>query len=113
MTKEEKLQFKFKYDKLFDDVFFTSKFKQYIVGRCKHCPAGLTIDTNVDGDIPEFHVCTKKYGYEYMGERVPGDFYNLKYGLGRDLAEALLDYMSDNAPELYEEMFSFGYKVKF
>ena len=47
MTQEEKLQFKFKYDKMLDDVFFTSKFKQYIVEKCKHCPNGLTIDANI------------------------------------------------------------------
>ena len=31
MTKEEKLQFKFKYDKMLDDVFFTKEFKQYMI----------------------------------------------------------------------------------
>ena len=112
MTQEEKLQFKFKYDKMFDDVFFTSEFRQYIVEKLHHCPNGLTIDTDVDGEEPEFHVCTKKYGYEYMNERVPGDFYDIQYGLGRELAEATLDYLSENNSELYEEMFSFGYKVK-
>lgn len=112
MTQEEKLQFKFKYDKLFDDVFFTSKFKQYIVEQCKRCPAGLTINTDIDDEIPEFHVCTKQYGHEHMGERVPGDYYDLKYGIGRDISEALMNYLAENAPELYEDMFSFGYKVK-
>lgn len=74
MTQEEKLQFKFKYDKMLDDVFFTSKFKQYIVEKCKYCPDGLTIDTNIIHDEIKFVVCTKKYGYEFSGERVPGDF---------------------------------------
>ena len=35
MTKEEKLQFKFKYDKMLDDVFFTKEFKQYMMENCK------------------------------------------------------------------------------
>ena len=47
MTKEEKLQFKFKYDKMLDDVFFTKEFKQYMIENCKFCPSGLTIDTNI------------------------------------------------------------------
>ena len=42
MTKEEKLQFKFKYDKMLDDVFFTKEFKQYMMENCKFCPSGLT-----------------------------------------------------------------------
>ena len=45
MTKEEKLQFKFKYDKMLDDVFFTKEFKQYMIENCKFCPSGLTLTT--------------------------------------------------------------------
>ena len=111
MTPEERFSFKFKYDKMFDDVFFTSKFRQYIVERCKYCPNGLTIDTNIKGETPTFHVCTKKYGFDFIHERVPGDFYDLKYGVGDKLADALLEYMCENHPELYDEMYSFGYEV--
>lgn len=107
MTKEEKLQFKFKYDKMLDDVFFTNKFKQYIVEKCNYCPEGLTIDTNTDDDEPRFIVCTKKYGYEYLGERVPGDFYDLKYGVGNQLAEATIEYLYENDPTLYHEIFKY------
>lgn len=108
MTQEEKLQFKFKYDKMLDDVFFTSKFKQYIVEKCKYCPDGLTIDTNIIHDEIKFVVCTKKYGYEFSGERVPGDFYDLKYQVEEKMAEALLDYLAENNAELYHKIFKYA-----
>ena len=108
MTQEEKLQFKFKYDKMLDDVFFTSKFKQYIVEKCKYCPDGLTIDTNIIHDEIKFVVCTKKYGYEFSGERVPGDFYDLKYQVEEKMTDALLDYLAENNAELYNEIFKYA-----
>lgn len=107
MTKEEKLQFKFKYDKMLDDVFFTKEFKQYMIENCKFCPSGLTIDTNIDDDKPQFCVCTKEYGYDYSGERVPGDFYNLNYKINENLIEHIMRYLHMKNENLFNEILKY------
>lgn len=107
MTKEEKLQFKFKYDKMLDDVFFTKEFKQYMMENCKFCPSGLTIDTNIDDDKPQFCVCTKEYGYDYSGERVPGDFYNLNYKINENLIEHIMRYLYMTNKNLFNEILKY------
>lgn len=105
MTAEEKLQFKFKYDKMLDDVFFTRKFKQYMMENCKFCPSDLTIDCDVDDDEPRFYVCTKEYGYDYSGERVPGDFYNLDYNINENLYIHAFLYLYMTNENLFHEIF--------
>lgn len=107
MNEEEKLKFKFDYDKRLDDVFFTNEFKRYIVGKHRYCPDGLTVNTSITGDTPCFVVCTKKYGYEYSGERVPGDYYDLKYDIDHDIADSVMDYLYDTNPDLYHEIFRY------
>ena len=86
MTKEEKLQFKFKYDKMLDDVFFTKEFKQYMIENCKFCPSGLTIDTN---------------------ERVPGDFYNLNYKINENLFGHIMRYLQMKNKNLFNEILKY------
>lgn len=107
MNKDEKLKFKFEFDKKLDDVFFTNRFKKYITQQCKYCPDGLTIDTNIDDDEPTFVVCTKKYGYEYLGERVPGDYYDLKYEVDKTMVKEVMNYLYAINPELYDEIFKY------
>jgi len=113
MTQKEKLEFKFKFDKMLDDVFFTSDFRNFIVRVMHYCPNGLTINTDVDGNEPFFKVCTKHYGYDFSErERVPGDYYDLKYNAFEEkMAVATYYYLETKCPELYDEMKKTGYAM--
>lgn len=92
---------------MLDDVFFTKEFKQYMMENCKFCPSGLTIDTNIDDEKPQFCVCTKEYGYEYSGERVPGDFYNLNYKINENLLEHTMRYLYMTNKNLFNEILKY------
>ena len=72
---------------------------------CKFCPSGLTIDCDVDDDEPRFYVCTKEYGYDYSGERVPGDFYNLDYNINENLYIHAFRYLYMTNENLFHEIF--------
>ena len=69
--------------------------------------SGLTIDTNIDDDKPQFCVCTKEYGYEYSGERVPGDFYNLNYKINENLIEHIMRYLYMTNKNLFNEILKY------
>lgn len=102
---------KIKYDKIFDDIFFSKEFKDFIVEKFDYCPNGLTFDTEVENDKPEFTCCCKKYGYEYSGERVIGD-YRIENPPSIELekyAYEMLKYLKDNYPTIYEEIAKYDF----
>ena len=96
---------KAKYDKIFDDIFFSKEFKDSVVEKFGYCPNGLTFDTIVEDDNPEFICRCKQYGYDYSGERVIGDYKITKPTVDLEkYGEYMGDYIIDNYPELYEEI---------
>lgn len=95
--------FKRKYDKIFDDLFFTNEFRDYCVKEMKRCPAGLTINTIDDEQEGKyFKTCCKKYGYDFSGDRIIGD-----YTFGEKLddiryTETCLNYLYDKNREVFD-----------
>lgn len=97
-----------KYDKIFDDIFFSKDFKNYMIGKIGYCPNGLTIDTEVIDDKPEFTCMCKEYGYEYSGDPVIGDFRKLNTPNNIDiLANLMMEYLHKNYLDLYNEIIQF------
>lgn len=101
---------KVKFDKLFDDVFFSKEFKNFILENTGYCPNGLTFDTNInDKGVPEFMSLCKEYGYDCSGERVIGD-----YTLGKtptnmeQLTNLMLEYLKENKKDLYDEIINYS-----
>ena len=101
-------ELKSKYDKLFDDIFFDSKFTDFIVQECGYCPRGLTIDTEVNDNKPEFTCRLKIYGYEYSNERVIGDYTIIKPTVELEkYAYKMMEYLQKNHPELYADIMKY------
>jgi len=103
---------KVKYDTILDDIFFSKEFKDFIIKKFGYCPNGLTFDTYADGDKPIEFICRcKKYGYEYSGERVIGD-YRIENPPSIELAKyayEMLKYLQDNYPTIYEEIAKYDF----
>lgn len=99
---------KVKYDKIFDDIFFSKEFKDFIIEKFGYCPNGLTFDTYASGDKPLEFICRcKKYGYDYSSsDRVIGD-YRIENPPSIDFekyAYEMLKYLKDNYPAIYDEI---------
>ena len=103
---------KIKYDKTLDDIFFSKEFKDFIISKFGYCPNGLTFDTDVVDDKPEFICRCKKYGYDYPSiDRVIGD-YRIENPKSIELekyAYEMLKYLKDNYPTIYNEISDYDF----
>ena len=98
-------ELKTKYDKIFDDIFFSKEFKDSVVEKFGYCPNGLTFDTVIYDDEPEFICRCKQYGCEYSGERVIGDYQYIKPTVDLEkYGVYMAEYIISNYPELYKEI---------
>ena len=52
-------------------------------------------------------MCTKEYGYDYSGERVPGDFYNLNDNINENLIEHIMRYLQMKNKNLFNEILKY------
>ena len=97
---------KIKYDKIFDDIFFSKEFIDFIVSKFGYCPNGLTFDTYASPDKPIEFICRcKQYGYDYSGERVIGDYQIIKTKINlEEYAYEMLKYLRDNYQSIYDEI---------
>ena len=101
-------ELKIKFDKLFDDVFFSKNFKEFIVSKTGYCPNGLTIDTDVNDDVPEFTCLCKEYGYDYANDRIIGDYRILKTPTNMEtLSDLMLEYLKENNNDLFNEVLKY------
>ena len=108
---DNQLKLKVKFDTAFDNLFYSKEFKDAMIKKFGIVPAGLTFDTRFDDDASEpfFCLCCKKYGYEFSGERVVGDYTINKYKFTREMFEFCMDY-TDNVPkEVYNEMINYDF----
>lgn len=103
---------KIKYDKTFDNIFFSKEFKNFIVEKFGYCPNGLTFDTEIKNDKPEFTCCCKKYGYDYPStDRVIGD-YQIDNPSPVDLEKyiyEMFNYLKDNYPIIYDDIYEYNF----
>ena len=103
---------KVKYDKIFDDIFFSKEFKDFIIEKFGYCPNGLTLDTDVENGKPEFTCRCKKYGYDYpSADRVIGD-YRIENPPSIDLEKYIYEmfkYLKNNYPILYDDIYEYDF----
>jgi len=96
---------KLKFDKILDDIFFSNDFKYYILEKTGYCPTGLTIDTYVENDKPEFICRCKEYGFDFSGERIIGDYNIIKPNVDLEkYGEYMIEYLHTNHPSVYNEI---------
>lgn len=98
---------KIKFDKAFDNLFFSSKFTKEYIKKYQYCPNGLTIDTLYDNDDSPiyFKVIQKIYGYEYSSrDRVIGDYISYNYDYSEEQINFMLDYIKTNDFKLWTEI---------
>ena len=103
---------KAKYDPAFDNLFFDKKFKNEMLKRFKVVPAGLTFDTRFLDDAdpePYFVLCCKRYGYEYSGERVVGDYVINKYKFSKEIFDFCMEYLSNLESPIYHEIIDYEF----
>ena len=108
---DNQFNLKVKFDTAFDNLFYDKKFKEEMLKRFKVVPAGLTFDTRFDDDVsePYFLLCCKRYGYEYSGERVIGDYVINKYNISREMFDFCLDYTDNVDKEIYDEIVNYDF----
>lgn len=108
---DNQLKLKIKFDTAFDNLFYSKEFKDAMIKKFGIVPAGLTFDTRFDDDVSEpfFCLCCKKYGYEYSGERVVGDYTINKYKFTREMFEFCMDYTDNISKEIYNEMINYDF----
>ena len=93
------------YDSLFDDIFFSKEFIDYVLKNKGYCPKGLTVDTKFDDNGMYFKCCCKEYGYEYSNERIVGDFTILKPNVDmEDYAILCFKYLNKVNPKVCSEV---------
>lgn len=98
---KENFKLKCYYDPLFDDIFFSKDFINYVLENKGYCPKGLTFDTKFDEDGMYFNCCCKEYGYEYSGERVVNDFILIHSNVDmEDYAALCFKYLKKVKPEI-------------
>ena len=107
---DNQLKLKIKFDTAFDNLFYSKEFKDAMIKKFGIVPAGLTFDTRFD-DVSEpfFCLCCKKYGYEFSGERVVGDYTINKYKFTREMFEFCMDYTDNVSKEIYNEMINYDF----
>ena len=106
-VKDPRFDTKAHYDTLFDELFFTSKFKNEFVSKFKICPQGTTFNTFFIGSdaTPWFSLMSKIYGYDYpSSHRVIGDYEVGKYHYSDEMLEFAINYVKENKPDLYDEV---------
>ena len=108
---DNQLKLKIKFDTAFDNLFYSKEFKDAMIKKFGIVPAGLTFDTRFDDDVSEpfFCLCCKKYGYEFSGERVVGDYTINKYKFTREMFEFCMDYTDNVSKEIYNEMINYDF----
>ncbi len=108
---DNQFKLKIKFDTAFDNLFYSKEFKDAMVKKFGIVPAGLTFDTRFDDDVSEpfFCLCCKKYGYEFSGERVVGDYTINKYKFTREMFEFCMDYTDNVSKEIYNEMINYDF----
>lgn len=108
---DNQLKLKIKFDTAFDNLFYSKEFKDAMIKKFGIAPAGLTFDTRFDDDVSEpfFCLCCKKYGYEFSGERVVGDYTINKYKFTREMFEFCMDYTDNVSKEIYNEMINYDF----
>ena len=108
---DNQLKLKIKFDTAFDNLFYSKEFKDAMIKKFGIVPAGLTFDTRFDDDVsePYFCLCCKKYGYEFSGERVVGDYTINKYKFTREMFEFCMDYTDNVSKEIYNEMINYDF----
>lgn len=108
---DNQLKLKIKFDTVFDNLFYSKEFKDAMIKKFGIVPAGLTFDTRFDDDVSEpfFCLCCKKYGYEFSGERVVGDYAINKYKFTREMFEFCMDYTDNVSKEIYNEMINYDF----
>lgn len=93
------------YDPLFDEIFYSKEFIDYVLKNKGYCPNGLTIDTCFDDKGMYFTCCCKEYGYEYSGERVVGDYTLVNPNVDlEDYAILCFKYLNNVNPEVASEV---------
>lgn len=102
---------KVKFDTAFDELFYNNNFKNEMLNKFKVVPAGLTFDTRFDDDVsePYFVLCCKKYGYEYSGEHVIGDYTINKYKFSKEMFDFCMDYLSNLDSPIYHEIMNYEF----
>ncbi len=103
---------KVKYDTAFDNLFFSTDFKQKMTAKFGVCPQGTTFDTSYDDDNSPvyFKIVSKSYGYEYSSfDRVVGDFMLNKYDYTQEMGAFLLEYIAEKDPELAREIYGYDF----
>ena len=108
---DNQLKLKIKFDTAFDNLFYSKEFKDAMLKKFGIVPAGITFDTRFDDDVSEpfFCLCCKKYGYEFSGERVVGDYTINKYKFTREMFEFCMDYTDNVSKEIYNEMINYDF----
>ena len=108
---DNQLKLKIKFDTAFDNLFYSKEFKDAMIKKFGIVPTGLTFDTRFDDDVSEpfFCLCCKKYGYEFSGERVVGDYTINKYKFTREMFEFCMDYTDNVSKEIYNEMINYDF----
>lgn len=106
---DNQFKLKIKFDTAFDNLFYSKEFKDAMVKKFGIVPAGLTFDTRFDDDVSEpfFCLCCKKYGYEFSGERVVGDYTINKYKFTREMFDFCMDYTDNISKEIYNEIINY------
>ena len=102
---------KVKFDTAFDKLFFSSKFKNSMIKKFGYCPNGMTLDTRYDDDASEiyFVLVSKKYGYEYSGDIVIGDFTLNKFEFSREMFDFAIDYLAMNDRDTWSEIVNYEF----
>lgn len=102
---------KVKFDTALDNIFFSKEFRIAIMKKFKIAPNGMTFDTRYDDDVSEiyFVLVSKKYGYEYSGEHVIGDYTLNKFEFSREMFDFAIDYLAMNNRDLWNEIINYEF----
>lgn len=111
MKKLSNWDLKVKFDTAFDKIFFSKEFKNAMLKKFGIAPRGMTFDTRYDDDVSEiyFVLVSKRYGYEYSGEIIIGDYSLNKYDFSREMFDFAIDYLAMNDRELWAEITNYEF----
>jgi len=97
-------------DVYFNRLFRKPDFLSYLLKYSNYLPSGLTIDTSSD----KYILCIKHYGYFSSSNKGLSEYDDLSDYISGDaeinpeIVKGILEYFSDNNPEIFNELSTKG-----